>query len=89
MDDGTLRCVAISPDGKVVACCGDRSVHLFDLKSGERLKQLDGHKGAVNAVAFSPDGKLLASAGEDQTIRLWDVETWKPKGVLKKTHPGR
>ena len=34
VDDGILRCIALSPDGKLVACCGDRFVHLFDLKSG-------------------------------------------------------
>src|SRR5437667_723856 len=41
------------------------------------------HDGWVAAVAFSPDGKTLASAGADNVVRLWEVGTWKPRGVLK------
>ena len=76
-DDGPLRCVAFSPDGKVVATCGDRFVQLFDVKTGERLRRIEGHTGAVNAVAFSPDGKLLATGSHDGTVGLWDAETGK------------
>ena len=41
------------------------------------------HDGWVAAVAFAPDGKTLASAGADNVVRLWEVGTWKPTGVLK------
>jgi hypothetical protein len=36
---------------------------------------LPGHKGAVWSVAVSADGRLLASGGDDNQVRLWDVET--------------
>ncbi len=35
----------------------------------------EGHKDGVNSVAFSPDGNILASGSDDETIRLWNVNT--------------
>jgi WD40 repeat protein len=36
---------------------------------------LQGHGKAVNAIAFSPDGQFLVSGSEDETIKLWQVNT--------------
>lgn len=34
-----------------------------------------GHTETVNSVAFSPDGRTLASGSDDNTIKLWNVES--------------
>ncbi|HXF60362.1 MAG TPA: hypothetical protein VNK95_02020 [Caldilineaceae bacterium] len=39
---------------------------------------LHGHNAIVFDVAVSPDGSLAASASQDQTILLWDLETYQP-----------
>jgi len=36
---------------------------------------LTGHSGSVYSCAFSPDNKYLFSAAEDNTARLWSLET--------------
>jgi WD40 repeat protein len=67
---------AYSPDGSRVAAAGwDKIVKVWDIKTGELLRQFSGHSGAVQALAFSPNGHFLLSGGADLVARLWDLES--------------
>jgi RNA polymerase sigma factor (sigma-70 family) len=61
----TVRCVAVSPDGKILATGGggngDRTLVLWDLATGKELFSPAGTGFGILCVAFSPDGKILAS----------------------------
>jgi WD40 repeat protein len=65
-----------SPDGtRLVSGSHDRTVRLWDVRTGECLKVLQGHDNWVWSVAFSLDGHSIASASQDETIKLWDAKT--------------
>ncbi|WP_050514894.1 hypothetical protein [Streptomyces rimosus] len=88
---GSVRTVAFSPDGQLLAVAGtqDNTVQLWNVPAGTLHVSLPGHTGGVGALAFSPDGRTLASGGsghsdrDDTTVRLWDVATGKTRTAFR------
>ena len=74
--------VAPSPDGKLAYSTSggptpwedgiDSAVRVWDLKTGQQVGKLEGHKGRVPGLAVSPDGRRLLTSGADRTVILWD-----------------
>ncbi len=73
---GWCRAVAISPDARTLASCGnDALVKIWDAATGAPRRTLAGHSGHVYNVAFHPDGTRLVSADLHGNVKDWDVTT--------------
>jgi RNA polymerase sigma factor (sigma-70 family) len=76
--------VAFAPDGKKLAAGGlDGTIRLWNLATGEIVREFRGHEQKVYGLALSPDGQTLASGSMDGTLRLWQVGTGKECGRLE------
>jgi WD40 repeat protein/tRNA A-37 threonylcarbamoyl transferase component Bud32 len=75
---GFVTSVAFSPDGRqVISASQDRTVRVWDARTGKELLTLSGHADFVTCVAISPDGHRIAAGGRDRTVKVWDAQTGK------------
>lgn len=69
-----LRNIAFSPNGRMIAAeSSDGVVDVWETSTGQRRRQLLGHRSYQTTLAFAPDGVRLATGNRDATILIWDV----------------
>jgi WD40 repeat protein len=80
---GTVRALAVSPDGTRVLTAGsDAAARLWDAAAIcegttfiEQLVSLTGNMGDVLSVAFMPEGRVGFTAGTEGGLRTWDLSS--------------
>jgi WD40 repeat protein len=79
---GPTTCVAVSPDGRLVAVGSQqKNLVLWDGRTHQQVGEPLQHGDHFWKVQFSPDGKRLLTGGYINTNwRLWDVATRQPIG---------
>ncbi|MGC1276573.1 MAG: hypothetical protein WBC44_22965 [Planctomycetaceae bacterium] len=89
----SLRAIAVSPDGRLVALAGEAAtptenhpVQLREVATGKLIRTLAEHETVVRAIAFSARGDRLATITSDTdgvgVVRVFDVETGRRSHVI-------
>jgi len=66
----------------------DKLVTIRDSKTHEITSRLEGHTGYVLSAAFSPGDDRIATGGDDEEIKVWNLETGKKTGAFTSSRSG-
>uniref|UniRef100_A0A8D0D3V0 Apoptotic peptidase activating factor 1 n=1 Tax=Sander lucioperca TaxID=283035 RepID=A0A8D0D3V0_SANLU len=61
-------------DTRLLSWSFDGTVKMWDIESGEKLQDIQAHRGAILSCHVSPDGCLFATTSADKTAKLWSVK---------------
>eukprot|EP00742_Colponemidia_sp_Colp-10_P005419 GILJ01005791.1.p1 GENE.GILJ01005791.1~~GILJ01005791.1.p1 ORF type:complete len:646 (-),score=96.73 GILJ01005791.1:200-2086(-) len=80
--EGDVYSVRFHPGGNHLVTGGyDKTVRLFDVRTGALVRTFAGHTSSVSRALFNPHGNLIISGSKDSTIKFWDIVS----GVCIKT----
>jgi WD40 repeat protein len=76
--EDAVTSIDVSRNGDLIATASlDRTVRLWDARTGKPSRVLRGHQDEVYMVAFSPNGERLSSSSYDGRVLVWDVASGK------------
>ncbi|XP_042744437.1 jouberin isoform X4 [Lagopus leucura] len=84
-------CIRFSHDGRTLAaaCAGKNGypIALYEIPSGQFLREFYGHLNIVYDLCWSKDSQHLLTASSDGTVRMWKIETQVASAVKVFPHP--
>ncbi|GAB7340330.1 hypothetical protein MBLNU457_6781t1 [Dothideomycetes sp. NU457] len=57
----------------IVSASGDRSIILWDINEGRKIREFSGHAKGIACVQY--DGRRIISGSSDNTVRIFDAQT--------------
>ncbi|KAM6433682.1 jouberin [Rhynochetos jubatus] len=84
-------CIRFSHDGRTLAAaCAGRNgypIVLYEIPSGQFLREFYGHLNIVYDLCWSKDNQYLLTASSDGTVRMWKIEMQAASAVRVFPHP--
>jgi WD40 repeat protein len=75
-----VQSLAWTSDAKKLITASRGPIRIFNTATWQQIAILEGHKDYVNAITLTLNNRLLASASDDQTVRIWNLDTTLPVG---------
>jgi WD40 repeat protein len=83
---GKVLSVAIGSDGELLtSSCTDKTIKLWNLRTGELLRTIESNIAKVASVAIAPNGELLVAGGSEcpkGNIKVWNLRTGQPLPIV-------
>lgn len=72
--NGSVYCMSGSLEERLlVSGSTDKTISVWDIRTGERRVHLRGHSDSVRCLAIKSDGKYMLSGATDSVVKLWDL----------------
>lgn len=78
-----VRALAFSPDSSTLDTADDVHMQVWDMSSGQCIRNWQSFARTVNEIAWNPNSAYIASGGNDGLVTIWDVAQRVPLHLLR------
>ncbi|XP_024081090.1 guanine nucleotide-binding protein subunit beta-2 isoform X2 [Cimex lectularius] len=80
--EGFLSSCRFVDDNTLITGSGDMKICVWDLPTGKRTTEIEGHAGDVVSISLSPDMNQFVTGSVDKTCKLWNFKDCECKQVF-------